>query len=322
MSKTYQLLYFHANHQHILDFFERQEQIWNLEKVLPGNIPDFLFVEWEYWALVRKEKLPASRTKVLLTGEICTLWFWFDIICCPNYVPFRIFQSTRFVYYPSFLFSKGILWISKKNNTRNKNNILFLYSNPFPYFRRYLCLAIQKFHPVDCPGRVLNNRINTSDRYTEDWHQQKNQMLSSYKYCLACENSHMPGYITEKFWDCLGAGTIPIYLGAPDIASFVSDECYVDVRKYIPRIYFFFSDCILRFFPPVGYRRIYHLVRFLEWGIQFFVWLFIPWGKIAKRIISDDPQKRQITIEELEVLDQHRICFFDMLQSVIISEKW
>jgi hypothetical protein len=42
----------------------------------------------------------------------------------------------------------------------------------------------------------------------------------------------MDGYITEKIFDCLYAGTIPLYLGAPDILKYVPADVFVDCRKY------------------------------------------------------------------------------------------
>ena len=42
----------------------------------------------------------------------------------------------------------------------------------------------------------------------------------------------MKGYITEKIFDCLYAGTIPLYLGAKDIESLIPAEAYVDCRQF------------------------------------------------------------------------------------------
>lgn len=60
----------------------------------------------------------------------------------------------------------------------------------------------------------------------------KMETLSQYRFSLCFENMPMQGYLTEKLFDCLYAGTVPIYLGAPDIASLVPPEVYVDMRDY------------------------------------------------------------------------------------------
>lgn len=60
----------------------------------------------------------------------------------------------------------------------------------------------------------------------------KYEVLSQYKFSLCFENMAMAGYVTEKIFDCLYAGTIPIYLGAPDINSLIPAQIYIDCRKF------------------------------------------------------------------------------------------
>ncbi len=52
--------------------------------------------------------------------------------------------------------------------------------------------------------------------------------LSGYRFSVCFENSRFPGYVTEKIFDCFFAGTIPVYLGAPDIADFVPEGTFID----------------------------------------------------------------------------------------------
>ena len=42
----------------------------------------------------------------------------------------------------------------------------------------------------------------------------------------------LDGWVTEKLFDCLRAGTVPVYLGAPDVDRWVWPECYVDMRRF------------------------------------------------------------------------------------------
>jgi hypothetical protein len=60
----------------------------------------------------------------------------------------------------------------------------------------------------------------------------KFEVLQRYEFCLCFENMAMNGYITEKIFDCLYAGTIPLYLGAPDISKYIPPSVYVDCRKF------------------------------------------------------------------------------------------
>jgi hypothetical protein len=42
----------------------------------------------------------------------------------------------------------------------------------------------------------------------------------------------MNGYITEKIFDCLYAGTIPLYLGAKDVSELLPENIFIDCRKF------------------------------------------------------------------------------------------
>jgi hypothetical protein len=60
----------------------------------------------------------------------------------------------------------------------------------------------------------------------------KFEVLQNYDFCLCFENMRMDGYITEKLFDCLYAGSIPLYLGAPDVLDYIPAGVFVDCRKY------------------------------------------------------------------------------------------
>jgi hypothetical protein len=60
----------------------------------------------------------------------------------------------------------------------------------------------------------------------------KAHVLSRYRFAVCFENMILPGYITEKIFDCFGAGTVPVYWGAPDITDAVPPECFIDMRRF------------------------------------------------------------------------------------------
>ena len=60
----------------------------------------------------------------------------------------------------------------------------------------------------------------------------KYETLSNYQFSLCFENMVMPGYITEKIFDCLFVGTVPVYWGAPDITDYVPANCFIDMRNF------------------------------------------------------------------------------------------
>lgn len=60
----------------------------------------------------------------------------------------------------------------------------------------------------------------------------KIETISNYKFAVCFENVAYPGYITEKIIDCLVAGIIPLYLGAPDVADFIPQDIFINVKNF------------------------------------------------------------------------------------------
>lgn len=56
----------------------------------------------------------------------------------------------------------------------------------------------------------------------------KKKALKGAKFNFCSENCSSPGYVTEKIFDALLAGTVPVYFGAPDIGDFVPREAFID----------------------------------------------------------------------------------------------
>ncbi|CAI5963405.1 unnamed protein product [Closterium sp. NIES-65] len=68
----------------------------------------------------------------------------------------------------------------------------------------------------------------------ERWQHHTHCVQSHYLFSLAIENTRAPGYVTEKFFYPLEAGTVPIYIGAPDIAAFAPPDSYIDASGLSP----------------------------------------------------------------------------------------
>lgn len=60
----------------------------------------------------------------------------------------------------------------------------------------------------------------------------KHQKLSEYNFAIALENNITPGFIGEALFDCFYVGTVPVYLGAPDIQEYIPKECFIDMRDF------------------------------------------------------------------------------------------
>jgi hypothetical protein len=78
----------------------------------------------------------------------------------------------------------------------------------------------------------------------------KLETLSNYRFCIAFENcDSAPGYITEKMLDCLLAGVVPIYWGAPNVTDHIPKECFIDIRDFNS------YEELLKFVRDVDYAR-------------------------------------------------------------------
>ena len=61
----------------------------------------------------------------------------------------------------------------------------------------------------------------------------KQSILRQYRFSICYENcSNQPGYVSEKIYDSMQAGCIPIYWGAPDIERYVPSDCFIDRRSF------------------------------------------------------------------------------------------
>ncbi len=159
-------------------------------------------------------------------------------------------SKLRKLYWPQP--RKGIIpeyW----SNTNRAKRIVVINGNHKPkartselYSKRIEAMAsLSKLGVVDLYGRGWAKWWSRSSMWLPYWTNRKKMMsiylgecqskyavLSQYQYCLCFENMEMQGYVTEKIFDCLYSGTIPLYWGAPDIEALIPAAAYVDVRKY------------------------------------------------------------------------------------------
>ena len=61
---------------------------------------------------------------------------------------------------------------------------------------------------------------------------EKLAVIRSYRFVVCYENTGTPGYISEKIFDCLFAGCVPVYLGEPNIRRFIPEGCFVDRKAF------------------------------------------------------------------------------------------
>ncbi len=67
---------------------------------------------------------------------------------------------------------------------------------------------LMKHLEVDSFGKMCNNK-----KLEDKWGLTKEKIISKYKFTIAFENLISKDYVTEKFFQPIAAGSVPIYLG-------------------------------------------------------------------------------------------------------------
>ena len=117
---------------------------------------------------------------------------------------------------------------------------------------------LMRFLRVDSFGACLRNRRLGQDMGRAT----RLATIARYRFTLAFENSITRDYVTEKFFDPLIAGSVPVYLGAPNVAVFAPGEhCYIDVADFAgPRH-------LAEYLASLG-RQEAHYQAYLRWKHQ------------------------------------------------------
>ena len=139
------------------------------------------------------------------------------------------------------------------NNTNRYNDFVMINGAHTPFNRKpeyysrridYI-LNIGKYENFSLYGKGWDKIISRSNlwfkhlsnrskilRFYKGPVSSKYTTYAKYNFSICIENAPMRGYITEKIFDCFYSGTIPFYLGAPDISDHIPKECYVDLRDF------------------------------------------------------------------------------------------
>jgi len=90
-------------------------------------------------------------------------------------------------------------------------------------------LTLMQHVPVHSYGRVGRNAQLEHDEGAKS----KVAAIANYRFTIAFENSIATDYVTEKFFQPLTAGSVPIYRGAPNVRDFApAEHCYIDADDF------------------------------------------------------------------------------------------
>lgn len=88
---------------------------------------------------------------------------------------------------------------------------------------------LSRLNRVDFLLKIMKPRYSSYKGSIES----KKEILKKYKFAICYENARdIPGYITEKIFDCFFSYCVPIYLGAPNITEHILADTFIDRRKF------------------------------------------------------------------------------------------
>lgn len=93
------------------------------------------------------------------------------------------------------------------------------------YFDRVHLSQFSLFGPGWDPSLLRGRRFRSyGGTVRHKW-----EVYHQFRFALAYENMrNAPGYVTEKIFDCLRAGTVPVYWGAPNVSAYVDPDAFID----------------------------------------------------------------------------------------------
>ena len=108
--------------------------------------------------------------------------------------------------------------------------VVYLQSNPHDRCDRLRYAAdLMTVVRVDSFGLVHRNQ---TEPVAPGW-RARQDLYSRYKFTLAFENSFATDYVTEKLYEPLAAGSVPVYRGTEDVAELApAPGCYIDARSF------------------------------------------------------------------------------------------
>jgi alpha(1,3/1,4) fucosyltransferase len=101
-------------------------------------------------------------------------------------------------------------------------------------------LYFERIKVIDMYEKIYTDK-NNFDYYGKGWNEsinykgevkRKSDVIGKYQFAYTFENSYgLNGYVTEKIFDALLNGTVPIYWGAGNIKDEIPEGCYILINQ-------------------------------------------------------------------------------------------
>jgi hypothetical protein len=134
---------------------------------------------------------------------------------------------------PIFYFEPGLIpeLISTPMAKTRQGKAVYFASNNFALNQRFELVAeLMQHMPVDSYGKSQNNCIFAGP---DQGRQTKLKTIGSYDFYFAFENSNCVDYVSEKVFDGMISGAVPVYLGAPNIDEYLpGNKCIIKTSDF------------------------------------------------------------------------------------------
>lgn len=127
----------------------------------------------------------------------------------------------------------------KKSLQKNREHVINWFNNNHPgkfdLFGAKWDVKVSKYKIIRFIYNKLklkNKSFNSVNQVYQGKVKDKWETMSEYKFVFTFENSEYPNLITEKIFDAIFAGSVPIYLGAPNITNYINSSLFIDYRNF------------------------------------------------------------------------------------------
>lgn len=156
-----------------------------------------------------------------------------NMSCIDLSIGFDIREEIKYLRFPlwiMWIFSPSVTYSDLKAFTERVNNpqnssydnrrFCSFVSSHDDIGRFELVNEIASIEKVDCDGKLFHNNDDLKWKFADN----KLEYLRNYRFNLCPENSDYPGYCTEKIFEAISSGCLPIYCGScnnpePDILN-------------------------------------------------------------------------------------------------------
>lgn len=193
------------------------------------------FIEWDYSCKNKNVCVYTDRClEEKLQAKINIAWIIEPPSINPDTYKYLINNPGKFDYIVSH--NKAFLELPNFNNVRDRLKFYMFggcwvpadLSKVYPKSKMLsICASWKKF----APGHALRHEVisKLKDRMEVMGNgfrkiDAKVEAHADYKYSIVIENEKSDWWITEKLFDCLACGSVPIYWGCPDVGRFLNTD--------------------------------------------------------------------------------------------------